>query len=70
MLNAMFCKKSRVVKHILPVNASICRYLPVNTTAMANILICRHFANLAYGILRSWLSSERENGKKCSVLRW
>ena len=70
MSNVMFCKNSRVVKCILPVNASICRYLPVNTTAMANNLICRHFANLAYGILQSWLSFERENGELCSVLRW
>ena len=66
----MFYKNSRVVKCILPVNASICRYLQVNTTAMANILICQHFANLAYGILQSWLSFEREKEEKCSVLRW
>ena len=31
----------------LPVFSIICHYFPVNATGMANMLICRHFANLA-----------------------
>ena len=33
-------------KSYLPVFSIISRYLPVNATGMANMLICRHFANL------------------------
>ena len=33
-------------KSYLPVFSIICHYFPVNATGMANILICRHFANL------------------------
>ena len=33
-------------KSYLPVFSIICQYFPVNATGMANLLICRHFANL------------------------
>ena len=33
-------------KSYLPVFSIICHYFPVNATGMANMLICRHFANL------------------------
>ena len=49
MLGIVFCKTFSLVNHICPyflVNASICWYLTVNATGMANVLICRHFANL------------------------
>ena len=39
----------KVVNHIcpyFPLFAIISRYFPVNATGMANMLICRHFANL------------------------
>ena len=39
----------KFVNHIcqyFPLFASISRYFPVNATGMANMLICRHFANL------------------------
>ena len=36
-----------VCKSYLPVFFIICHYFPVNATGMANMLICRHFANLA-----------------------
>ena len=42
----------RVVNHIcqyFPLFASISRYFPVNANGMANMLICRHFANLVSG---------------------
>ena len=40
----------KVVNHncqYFPLFAIISRYFPVNATGMANMLICRHFANLA-----------------------
>ena len=42
----------KVVNHIcqyFPLFAIISRYFPVNATGMANMLICRHFANLGVG---------------------
>ena len=42
-------------KSYLPVFSIICHYFTVNATGMANMLICRHFANLVLN-LKCWVA--------------
>ena len=37
-------------KSYLPFFSIICHYFPVNATGMANMRICRHFANLGLNL--------------------